>query len=80
MNAFTFRPRASFSLAADAVHADAHMGVAMDALGDAAGALFDRRGALSDRERRAEALIRDALVALAHARNLVAPMMTERAS
>ena len=78
MNAFTFTPRAAFNAAADMVRADAHMGVAMVALGDAAGALFDRRGPLSDRERRAEALIRDALVALAHARNLVEPLMTER--
>jgi hypothetical protein len=51
----------------------------MDSLGDAAGALFDRRGALTERERRAEALIRDALVALAHARNLMEPLMVERA-
>ncbi len=78
MNAITF-PFPRISTAASAVHADAHVGAAMDSLGDAAGALFDRRGALTERERRAEALIRDALVALAHARNRMEPLMVERA-
>lgn len=65
-------------LAACAVHADAHIGVAMERLGDAAGALYERRCRLSDAERKAEALMRDALVALSHARNLLAPCMVER--
>ena len=78
MNAVTFPfPRAAFGVAASAVHADAHIGTAMDELSDAAGALYDRRTVLSDRERRAEAAIRNAQVALAHARNLLSPLMKE---
>lgn len=79
MNALTFPfPRAAFATASAAVHADAHIGTAMESLGDAAGALFERRCNLSPTERKAEALIRDALVAMAHARNLLEPLMSER--
>lgn len=80
MNAITFPfPRVpSTGTAASAVLVDANLGAAMDTLADAAGALFDRNGALSDRERRAEALMRNAMVAISHARNLIAPLMVER--
>jgi hypothetical protein len=71
-------PRASFATAAGVVHADAHIGTAMDSLGDAVGAMFERRCTMTDAERSAEALIRKALEAMAHARNLLEPLMMER--
>jgi hypothetical protein len=68
----------AFTRAAHVCQADTHIGAAMDALGDALGDLFRHRCTLAPAERRAEAAMRDALVALAHARNLVAPHMSER--
>lgn len=77
MNAMFPFPRRS--PAADAVHADAHIGSAMDVLSDAAGAIYARRSSLTPTETQAMTAIRNALVAMAHARNLIEPLMTERA-
>jgi hypothetical protein len=80
VNAITFPfPRVpSAGTAAAAVHADAHMGVAIDKLGEATAALYERRCTLAPHEARARDAMRDAMVALAHARNLIEPLMTER--
>jgi hypothetical protein len=54
------------------------MHAAMEVLGDAIGDLFRHRCTLTPQERHAEAAMRNAMVALAHARNLVEPHMSER--
>ena len=63
-----------------ATFADAHLGTAMDRLADATGALYERRCALTKHEAQARDAMRDALIAMAHARNLIAPLTKERAS
>jgi hypothetical protein len=63
--------------AAKAVCADAHIGAAMDTLSEATGALYARRCALTQHEAKVRDAMRDAMVALAHARNLIEPLMTE---
>jgi hypothetical protein len=86
MNAITF-PRVPLpEPAGDAAYtavcatfADAHLGTAMDRLADATGALYERRCTLSPQEATARDAMRDALIAMAHARNLIAPLMVERA-
>lgn len=80
MNAITpFRAvyDAAGARAACAVHADAHIGAAMNALSDAVGAIYATRRALTETEQRSVALMRNALVALSHARNLNEPLMVE---
>ncbi|MBP8296365.1 MAG: hypothetical protein KAX84_09685 [Burkholderiales bacterium] len=83
MNAIPFpfpRPVASEAgaRAAAAVHADAHMGAALDILADAVGALYGQRRALTEPEHAALVSMRNAMVALSHARNLNEPNMVER--
>ena len=87
MNALTF-PRSLLPpangdaayTAACAVHADSHIGAAMDALSDAVGAVCGQRRALTPAEHSALTGMRNAMVALSHARNLLAPLTVERAS
>ncbi len=69
---------ASGAQAAAAVHADAHVGCAMDLLSDAVGAIYAQRRTLTEAEHRAVVAMRNAMVALSHARNLIAPLMVER--
>ena len=63
--------------AAAAVHADAHISAAMDALSDAMGAIYATRRVLTEAEQRSVALMRNAMVALSHPRNLNEPLMVE---
>lgn len=65
--------------AACVVLADMRIGEAMDAIGDQIGALYATRRPLTAVEATAIARLRNCLVALSHARNLLAPLMTERA-
>ncbi len=79
MNALFPFPRVPMGgQAADAVRADAHIGSAMDCLSEATGALYARRCALSSTEAKARDAMRDAMVALSHARNLISPLMVEK--
>ena len=64
--------------AAAAVHADAHIGAAMDALSEAIGDVVGQRRALTDAEANTVMRMRVALVALSHARCLNEPNMMER--
>ena len=68
----------AFARAANISQADIHIGAAMEVLGDALGDLFRHRCTLTAQERHAEEAMRNALVALAHAREMVEPHMSER--
>lgn len=62
-----------------AVLADRHAGQAMDMLSDAVGAVCGQRRALTEAEHRALVGMRSALLLLSQARNLLEPLMVERA-
>lgn len=64
--------------AACAVHADQHIGKAMDLLSEAVGAVCGQRRTLTEAEHKALVGMRNAMVALSHARNLLEPLMVER--
>lgn len=64
--------------AACAVHADAHIGAAMDEIGDRIGAIYAQRRALTEAEARVVVGLRSCLVALSHARNLLEPLTKGR--
>ena len=64
--------------AACAVLADRHLGEALDMLADRIGEIYGQRRALTEAEHKAVAGIRNAMVSIAHARNLLAPLMIAR--
>lgn len=64
--------------AACAVHADGHIRSAMEILSDDIGAIYGQRRVLTDSEARTVARLRNCLVALSHASNLLAPLTTEK--
>jgi hypothetical protein len=66
--------------AACAVHADAHIRSAMQILGDQIGAVYGQRVPLTPEQGKTVAGMRNALVALSHASNLLAPLTTEKMS
>lgn len=66
--------------AACAVLADRHLGQALDLLADKIGDIYGQRRALTEAEHKVVVGIRNAMVSISHARNLLAPLMIGRAS
>lgn len=85
MNAIPF-PRAMLPAVNDdqdygatcAVLADRHLGQALDLLADKVGDICGQRRALTEAEHKALVGIRNAMVSVSHARNLLGPLMLGR--
>lgn len=66
--------------AACAARVDGHIGASLELLGDTIGAIYGQRRALTPDEARLVVALRGCMVSLSHARDLIAPLMVERAS
>lgn len=64
--------------AACAVLSDRHLGQAIEILSDRIGDIYGRRRVLTEAEHKAVVGIRNAMVSISHARNLLAPLMISR--